>query len=128
MGKTDSISVLSAVDLLPTFCELANIELPKDYQPDGESFAEIFNGDTFQRTKPLFWDWRFSRTNSENQWAAGAVRIGDWKLLMDKKGKRKELYNIINDPFEKRNLAEEKIERTEQLSIMLTAWQKQLPQ
>ena len=126
-GKTDSISLLSAVDLLPTFCELANLELPKDYQPDGESFAKIFNGETFQRIKPLFWDWRFSRAKSENQWAAGAVRMGDWKLLVDKKGTQKELYNIAKDPFEKNNLAEEKIEKTEQLSLMLAAWQKQLP-
>ena len=127
-GKTDSTSVLSAVDLLPTFCELANIELPKDYHPDGESFAKIFSGETFQRTKPLFWDWRFSRNNSENQWAAGAVRFGDWKLLTNKKGTRKELYNIVNDPFEKNNLAEEKIEKAEELSIMLAAWQRQLPE
>ena len=128
VGKTDSTSVLSAVDLLPTFCELANIDLPKDFHPDGESFAEIFTGEGFQRTKPLFWDWRFSRAKSENQWAAGAVRFGDWKLLMGKKGMRKELYNIVNDPFEKNNLAKEKIEKTKELSIMLAAWQKQLPQ
>ena len=127
VGKTDSTSVLSAVDLLPTFCELANINLPKDYQPDGESFAKIFSGKKFQRKKPLFWDWRFARDKSENQWATGVVRFGDWKLLINKKGTRKELYNIVNDPFEKNNLAEEEIEKTEELSILLEAWQKQLP-
>jgi N-acetylgalactosamine-6-sulfatase len=127
VDKTDSTSVLSAVDLLPTFCELADIDLPKDYHPDGESFAEIFSGETFQRTKPLFWDWRFSRENSKNQWAAGAVRFGDWKLLTNKDRTRTELYNIVNDPFEKNNLVEQEIEKTKELSMMLAVWQNELP-
>ncbi len=128
IGKTDSTSLLSAVDLLPTFCELANIDLPKNYQLDGESFAGVFTGKKIKRTKPLFWDWRFSRNNTETHWAAGAVRFGDWKLLIDNKGTRKELYQIVIDPFEKHNLAKVKIEKTEELSMMLIAWQKQLPQ
>ena len=128
VGKTDSTSVLSAVDLLPTFCELADIDLPKDYHPDGESFAEIFSGETFQRTKPLFWDWRFSRENSKNQWTAGAVRFGDWKLLTNKDKTRTELYNIVNDPFEKNDLVGEEIERAEELLMMLGVWQEELPE
>jgi len=128
VGKTDSTSVLSAVDLLPTFCELAKIDLPKDYQPDGESIAKIFAGKSFQRSKPLFWDWRFSRENSKNQWAAGAVRYGDWKLLINKDRTRMELYNIVNNPFEKNNVAKEEIEKVKELSIMLASWQKKLPQ
>ena len=127
VGKIDSTSVLSAVDLLPTFCELADIDLPEDFHADGESFAEIFSGKTFQRTKPLFWDWRFPR-NNKNGWAAGAVRFGEWKLLTNKKRTRTELYNIVNDSFEKNNLAAKEIEKTEELSIMLTAWQNKLPQ
>ena len=119
---------MSAVDLLPTFCELGGIELPKDFYPDGESFAGLFRGETFQRTKPLFWDWRFSRDNTENQWAAGAVRLGDWKLLINKNGTRKDLYNIALDPFEKNDLVENEIEKTEELSMMLTAWQNSLPE
>ena len=126
-GKVDSASVLSAVDLLPTFCELANIELPKDFNPDGESFANIFNGEIFKRIKPLFWDWRFSRENSKSQWVSGAVRYGDWKLLTNKEVIRTELYNIVKDPFESNDLAEEEIEKKEMLLIMLEAWQKELP-
>ena len=35
-------ALVDFTDLLPTFCELTNIELPDDYRPDGESFASIF--------------------------------------------------------------------------------------
>ena len=33
-GKVDETSILSAVDLLPTFCELAGVKLPRSYKPD----------------------------------------------------------------------------------------------
>ena len=32
--RVDKKSILSAVDLLPTFCDVAGVELPNDYQPD----------------------------------------------------------------------------------------------
>lgn len=53
-GKIDSGSLLSAVDLLPTFTAVAKKESPKAYQPHGENFATIFENNTFERTKPLF--------------------------------------------------------------------------
>ena len=43
----DSTSVLSSVDLLPTFANLAKIEVPKDYKIDGENIATIFDNKNF---------------------------------------------------------------------------------
>jgi arylsulfatase A-like enzyme len=50
----DSTSVLSTVDLLPTFASLAKIEVPKDYKIDSENIATIFDNKNFNREKPLF--------------------------------------------------------------------------
>ena len=36
-GKVDKKSIFSAVDLLPTFCELAGTKLPASYKSDGMS-------------------------------------------------------------------------------------------
>ena len=74
-NTVDSTSVLSTVDLLPTFASLAEIELPKDYNIDGENITSILENNNFKRTKPLFWEWRFPKVNS-NHWAQGAVRKG----------------------------------------------------
>lgn len=70
-NKIDTTSVLSAVDLLPTFAELAQKELPKEYKPDGESFTTIFYNNPFERSKPLYWDWRFPTQSASrpNGWA-----------------------------------------------------------
>ena len=55
-GAVDKVSLISAVDLLPTFCEIAEARLPEDYQPDGVSQVKTFLGKTAGiRSKPLFW-------------------------------------------------------------------------
>ena len=43
-GKVDDSSLISAVDLLPTFCELAGAELPSSYSPDGVSQVRYTDG------------------------------------------------------------------------------------
>lgn len=128
-GKVDSTSLLSAVDLLPTFAELAQKELPETYKPDGESFSSIFNNQTFNRSKPLFWDWRFpvQGTSRPNGWVTSAVRYGDWKLLADEDRKRIELYNISEDRFESKNLFESNEKKSRELLAMWDDWKKELP-
>ena len=43
-GNTDDSSLMSAVDLLPTFCEVAGADLPDGYTPDGVSQVETLKG------------------------------------------------------------------------------------
>ncbi|WP_413979753.1 sulfatase [Maribacter sp. 2307UL18-2] len=128
-GAIDSTSVLSAVDLLPTFAALAGKKLPVDYQPDGESFTAIFDNNLFKRSKPLFWDWRFPTQSASrpNGWVSGAVRDGNWKLLADENQERVELYNIYDDRFESKDLSQENPMKTKELLAMLEEWQEQLP-
>ena len=125
-NKVDSTSVLSSVDLLPTFASLAQIELPKNYDIDGENIVSILENKSFERTKPLFWEWRFPKVKT-NHWAQGAVRKGDWKMLFNEKINREELYNIFKDPFEKNNLAENNKKIVSELKSLWYNWKKDLP-
>ena len=128
-GNVDHRSVLSAVDLLPTFCELANQKLPANYQPDGESVTTIFQNNPFIRTKPLFWEWNFStkNPNQPNSWVYLAVRSGDWKLLANETRDRIELYNIADDQFENNNLALENSDTVQELMALWDNWKSELP-
>jgi N-acetylgalactosamine-6-sulfatase len=125
-NKVDSTSVLSTVDLLPTFASLAETELQKGYNIDGENIRSILENNSFKRTKPLFWEWRFTKENS-NHWAQGAVRKGDWKLLFNEKINKEELYNISKDPFEKTNVAENNEQLVSELKGLWKDWKKELP-
>lgn len=131
-NKVDSTSVLGAVDLLPTFCELGGGQLASTYEPDGESFASIFKGEAFERSKALFWDWRFTvpfdRPNCYDRWAAAAVRSGKWKLVADKNFDHVELFDITADPYEKNDLSKDNPEIVSKLSNMWKEWGKTLPQ
>ena len=122
----DSTSVLSTVDLLPTFAKLANIEVPVNYSIDGENIASIFENKKIERIKPLFWEWRFPKEDS-NHWAEGAVRMGDWKLLFNDKIEKVELYNIANDPFEKNDKASTNPKIVMELKNTWKNWKKELP-
>ncbi|WP_372772287.1 sulfatase [Mangrovibacterium sp.] len=130
-GEVENESVLSTVDLLPTFCELAQIDLPESYLPDGESFSSIFENVPFERTKPLFWDWHFGRVSDNptqvNQWPENAVRYGEWKLYYNSKIERTELYNIKYDRFEENDLAGNNPEKVAELMELLVSWKSGLP-
>jgi len=131
-GKVDHRSVLSTVDLLPTFCELAHQKLPAGYQPDGESIVSIFDNIPFNRTKPLFWEWRFPYSGNDpyraDSWVTLSVRYGDFKLLADEKRERVELYDIADDQYEKNNLSSKKSEKVNEMLGMWDKWKSELPE
>jgi N-acetylgalactosamine-6-sulfatase len=125
-GATDTTSVINAVDLLPTFCEIAGVSLPEGYEPDGESFLPALRGEAWQRDRPLFWECYNGSARGDN-WARLAIRDGNWKLLMDPEGERVELYDIPNDAGESSNLAAEHPERVRDLRAKIKAWKSTLP-
>ena len=126
-GKVNKTSVITAVDLLPTFLEAAGIEAPKDYALDGQSVLAAFEGKDFMRTKPIFWEWKGGSSN-EYTWPTLGVRSGDWKLVVDVTRKKKELYNVANDWAEKKDLAASNPEKLKELSQMVEEWKQSLPE
>ena len=126
-GKIDNASLISAVDLLPTFCELAGAKLPQGYQPDGISQIEVLQGKvSATRSKPLFWKMGGGK-DSEFHWANYAVVDRQWKLLTTADAKRVELYDIAADALETQDLATEKPELVKEIMAKLEAWKATLP-
>ncbi len=130
-GKVDGSSLISAVDLLPTFCEIAGAELPSDYKPDGLSQVETLRGKTkTKREKPLFWKMDASwpaQKSRQNHWVAYAVVDQNWKMVTNHNSSHIELYNISGDPFEKTDLKEAQSAVVARMSKQLTAWKATLP-
>ena len=125
-GKTDKTSVLTAVDLLPTFLETANVPLPEGYQPDGESALAAFKGVGLTRTKPIFWEWR-GGDNQDFTWPTLGVRDGQWKLLVGSEDQQFELFDLQNDWAETKDVSADYPEVVKRLTDQINAWKSELP-
>ncbi len=130
-GKVDDVSLISAVDLLPTFCEIAGVTMPEGYQPDGMSQLAVLKGKQAPvREKPLFWKypsrWPASKSKPDH-WVSYAVVDQTWKLAANIDNSYVELYDIAGDPYEKTDLKDKNPQIVSQLIEKLNAWQKTLP-
>jgi arylsulfatase A-like enzyme len=99
-GST-SDTVLSALDLFPTFCRLGGVDTA-GRQLDGRDIKSILTG--VQKTLPsreLFWHTGSHAELKRGEWTA--LRQGDWKFLETAKGEQ-HLFNLAQDPHEKANL------------------------
>ncbi len=130
-GVLDKTSVVSTVDLMPTFTRLLgekiNADVSKEW--DGEDRLDVLYGKPSKRSKSIFWEYRFSSWGRHIQKSPRlAMRDGDWKLLMNPDGSRVELYNLAKEPNETANVAEYETAKVKEMSAKLLAWAKTLPE
>ncbi len=130
-GRVDKTACLSAVDLLPTFCEIAGAKLPSSYRPDGVSqVAALMGKGKARREKPLFWKlpspWPAQQAKPDH-WVSFAVVHDQWKLAVNRDAKYVELYDLVADPFEKRDLKAANPKVVKRLLRELEDWQATLP-
>ncbi len=133
--RVNQRTVFTTVDLLPSLCKIAGAAIPGPVAAklDGEDLSAAFSGGVPARAKPVFWEYgrntnafaypRPPRDRSPNI----AVRDGDWKLLIHADGSGAELYNVVADPKETKNLAAQEPRRVKQLSEQALAWRRALP-
>ncbi len=128
-GRVDETHVIAGVDLLPSLCRLAGVQVPPQLQPDGEDVSDIWLGASRMRSKPLHWEWLFNVQGSADGYMPPmlAVRDGDWKLLINHKGNHPQLYNIPQDAGEEHDVASAHPERVRALTVKALDWVKTLP-
>lgn len=127
-GKVDNTTILSGADWLPTLCTLTGTRMPKNMSIDGMDMSQAFLGKPQERTKPLMWEARFQSTWLHlNLSPQLAIRDGKWKLLMNPDNSHIELHDLIRDPGEVDNLADNNPSVVDRLSRQLLEWQNSLP-
>ena len=112
---TESDLPSAGYDFLPTACEIAAVESPKDI--DGISYLPTLLGQNDQQEMHPYLFW----ASSEGATSIGA-RFGDWKLVKFRhpgKGPAWGLYHLKTDIGEAQNLAAEQPQRLEGLLTQL---------
>jgi len=111
-GQVSDEPVIS-LDVAATAMALAGSESSKDL--DGVNLIPYWSGEKKGLPeRSLFWRWS----------TQAATRSGDWKYLRG--GSREYLFNLKNDPEEKKNLAKEEPEKLQTLRKSLENWTEEL--
>ena len=102
-------------DVLPTLCELAGADIPKEV--DGVSFVPTLQGKPQRGHEFLYWEF-------PGYGGQQAVRSGKWKAVRQNLGRgvvKTELYDLPSDPSESTDVAMKHPEVVRQLERLLAS-------
>lgn len=97
-------------DMMPTMCELAGVEPPTT---DGISMVPEMLGQTANQKKHEYLYWEYPEAGGQK-----AVRMGNWKAFVrniHKGGRKVELYDLSDYPYEQNDVAEQHPEIVEKV-------------
>lgn len=120
-GTTCKVPVTS-VDFYPTFLDMIGAKAPSNQPLDGESILPLLQQTGKLDRKEIYWHYPHYHHSSP----AGAIRQGKWKLIEFFEDGKLELYDLVNDIGEKKNLSEEKPRKAAQLQKKLAKWRKSI--
>jgi len=118
-GKT-STQVALTMDLTASVLAATGTKVPENYQPDGVNILPVLRGQVPRLERRVF--WRIDTSVRRQR----AVRSGRWKLLID--GNQLLLFDLENDPGERRDLAAQHPDKVATLRQLYLAWENDIKQ
>jgi arylsulfatase A len=116
-----SEALISSVDFLPTFAELAGAELPGSQVFDGQSFVDVLAKNKYDTERAIFWHYPVYHHDVP----ASVVRKGDWKLINYLNNDIIELYNLTEDIGETTDQSIEHPAKAGELYQLLRDWREE---
>ena len=121
-GSECDVPVIT-MDLYPTIAQLAGLMPPKDQPLDGVSLVPLLDQSAKLAERDLFWHYpHYQHYQQGGATPYGAIRRGDFKLIEFYADGRCELYNVVDDIGETKDLAPAMPERVEELRQALDHW------
>jgi arylsulfatase A-like enzyme len=119
-GKAGGVCAAPVIstDFYPTILEICGLAMRPEQHVDGVSFAKVLAEPAAKHDRPPLF-WHYPHWGNQGGIPSSAIRDGDWKLITFAWKKTPELYNLADDPGERRNLAEARPEKLEELQARL---------
>ena len=100
---------------MSSYVDITGASYPQNVTPmQGVSIVPSFSGQSINRTKPLYWQWKIG----------GGVRDKNWKAVFW--GKKWELFDMSKDQNESKDLATQYPEKLQALKKSYNAWYSQV--
>jgi arylsulfatase A-like enzyme len=129
VGRIDRDTVINAIDLFPSLCQVAGAPLPQGVAFDGEDISSAFFGKKTVRKAPMVWEFGgINPSRPSRRSPPYAIRDGKWKFLVKADGSGAELYDLETDRNETRNLADTHPQIAKRLQQTVLKWRETLPQ
>ena len=109
------------VDLKATIAEATGVRLPADQINDGESLAPLLRDAGQLRRQALFWHYPHYAAGTAPY---GAVRKGDFKLIEFFETGKVELYDVVKDVAESKDLSASMPARVQEVQELLRSWRR----
>jgi len=122
-GSITDVPVISN-DVYPTVLEAVGTAPRADHIIDGVSLVPILRGLGAPARDALF--WHYPHYSNQGGFPGGAVRVGNWKLIERYEDGRVHLFNMVDDPGERRDVAADNMARVERLRSRLHGWYEEV--
>jgi len=119
-GTTCDVPVIS-MDFFPTFVHAAGGATDKISQLEGLDLKPLFEGADKLDRDALYWHFPHNRMEVSH-YMGGTILEGDWKLYQGYGLINDKLFNLADDPMEKKNVIAENPEVAERLRGKLNTW------
>jgi uncharacterized sulfatase len=110
----------TTADLLPTFVQMAGAKKPAQHV-DGSSMVGLLKDAGASLDRDAIY---FHYPHYHHSTPAGAIRMGNWKLIEFFEDGALELYNLKRDISESKNLAESLAKRAQRMQKKLAQWRQ----
>jgi len=117
---TVSDAVITCMDFYPTILEMAGLPLRPDLHRDGQSLVPLLRNEVAKVHNTTY--FHYPHRSNQKGGPSGAIREGDYKLIVFFDDNRLELYNIREDIGEKNNLADDLPQLRNNLLKKLHEW------
>jgi arylsulfatase A-like enzyme len=115
-----SDAVITSMDFYPTILEMTGQPLRPDLHIDGKSLVPLLKNKTDKIHNTAY--FHYPHHSNQKGSPSGAIREGDYKLIVSFNDNRVELYNIKKDIGEKENLAAKLPRKRDKLYAKLRKW------
>jgi len=129
-GSTSKEPIIH-VDIYPTLLGLTNSTPPKDYVLDGEDISPVLLGITSETKRDaLVWQYtNYARWNEKRQEFASSwvnvIQMDGFKMTEDVETNSYTLFNLIEDPYETKEVSQEFPKVIQKLKRELELWKEE---